>query len=152
MEIYDTNGPWGRRQSLTIIETGNYQRRYLIRYLVRALLTTANWAMGQENSSNKRVFCTIHPVCCARCSGQMPVTKDSGRKWEGCITFAVFGCHGGKGVSRSIVNFWGLFTLGDCQASLHRVIATSFGAFACSIFEVWFTWLLYVWLLKAQVD
>jgi len=61
--------------------------------------------MGQENNSKKRVFCTIYHVCCARCSGQMLVTKDLARKWEGCITFAICGCHGGKGISRSIVNF-----------------------------------------------
>ncbi len=144
-------------RSFLILKYLKHQNQQLLtssntrRTLVRALLTTVNWAMGQENSSNKPVFCTIHPVCCARCSGQMPVTKDSGRKWEGCI-FAVSGCHGGKGVSRSMVNFWGSFRIGDRQASLHQVIATSFGAFACSIFEVWFTWLSYVWLLKAQVD
>jgi hypothetical protein len=121
--------------------------------LVRALFSTVNWAMGQENSSNKRVFCTIHPACCARGSSPMPVTKDLGRKWEGCITFAVCGCHGCKGVSRSLVNFWGLFRIGDHHASLlHSKILSSFGGFACSIFEVWFTWLSYVWLLKAQVD
>jgi hypothetical protein len=109
--------------------------------------------MGHENSSNKRVFCTIHPACCARGLSQMPVTKDLGRKWEGCITFAVCGCHGREGVSRSLVNFWGLFRIGDHHASLlHSKILSSFGGFACSIFEVWFTWLSYVWLLKAQVD
>ncbi len=107
---------------------------------------------GTRKQFKKMSVCTIHHVCCAHCSGQMLVTKDLARKWEGCITFAICGCHGGKAVSRSIVNFWGLFRIGDCQASLHQVIATSFGAFACTIFEVWFTWLSYVWLLEAQVD